>query len=87
MVAEPRLIPQDEMSALQLIDTSYDLLAILQLVRSVADASNGSTMPVDEVAAISRAMALAIQLHAPLHDALEVHEGRAIERCKAKGIS
>jgi hypothetical protein len=70
------------MSAAQLIDTSYDLLAVLQLVRTAAEACEGSTMPVDVVAATSRAMALAIQLHAPLHDAIEVHEGAALARQK-----
>ncbi|TIP39107.1 MAG: hypothetical protein E5X77_30405 [Mesorhizobium sp.] len=75
MVGESRLIPQADMSARQIIDTSYDLLAVLQLIKSLADAHNGGDMPVDDVAATARAMALAIQLHAPLHDALETHEG------------
>jgi hypothetical protein len=77
------VIPQGDMSAAQLIETSYDLLAVLQLVKTAAEGCEGGTMPVDVVSAVVRAMALAIQLHAPLHDALEVHEGSALARCKA----
>ena len=70
-----RLIQQGDMSAAQILATSYDLLAILQLVKTAADACEGGQMDVNDVSAVVRAMALAIELHAPMHDVLEKHEG------------
>lgn len=70
-----RIVPQGVMTADELMKCSYDLLAILQLARTAAEASEGGAMDVNDVAALSRALALAMELHAPLHDALETHEG------------
>jgi hypothetical protein len=70
-----RLIPQGDMSAQQLISTSYDLLAMLHIVQIVADAAEGGSLSPNATASVARLMTLATELHAPLHDALERHEG------------
>ncbi|MFK0688009.1 hypothetical protein ACFX5Q_07360 [Mesorhizobium sp. IMUNJ 23033] len=70
-----RFLDQGDMTADQVIETSYDLLAILQLVKTAADAAAGYSMSPEVSASIARGLALAVELHAPLHDALETHVG------------
>lgn len=70
-----RFVDQGDMTAEQIIQTSFDLLAILHLLRTAADAAAGDSMSSEVSASIARGLTLAIELHAPLHDALETHEG------------
>lgn len=70
-----RFVDQGDMTATQLAGCSYDLLAILHLVRAVTDGAQGRSLSANATEAIGRLMALAIEMHAPLHDALESHEG------------
>jgi hypothetical protein len=70
-----RFIPQGDMTADQIIDNSYDLLALLRVVEVAAMKLHDEHSP--EVAcSLSRLISLAVELHAPVHDALEGHEGR-----------
>ncbi len=70
-----RFVDQGDMTAAQLAGCSYDLLAILHLVKAVTDSAEGGSLSADAIASIGRLMALAVEMHAPLHDALETHEG------------
>lgn len=70
-----RFVDQGDMTADQLEGCSYDLLAILHLVKAVTDGADGGALDADATASIGRLMALAVEMHVPLHDALETHEG------------
>ncbi len=76
-----RLIAHTDMTADQLIDVSYDIMAIL----TVADAAAKHIETAETIApawAVSRLMRLALELHGPLHDALEMHERPATVHSK-----
>lgn len=69
-----RLIPPGDMTADQIIDTSYDLMALLTVAEAVARViHDGPESPM--AGALARILALASELYAPLHDTLEGHEG------------
>ncbi|PTE11531.1 hypothetical protein [Mesorhizobium helmanticense] len=70
-----RFIPQGDMTAGQIIDTSYDLLAILRVAEYAARKLQDEPSQ-DVVHSLPNLLALAIELHAPMHDALESHEGK-----------
>ena len=76
-----RFIPHTDMSADELIQCSYQALAVLSLCESAAWAIEGgssaqSRAEIDQIAdSIGSGLRLAIELLGPVHDALECHEG------------
>lgn len=69
-----RLIPQADMSADQIIDGSYDIMAIFAVAEVAA--RHLEEQPSARLASsLARLMKLADELYSPLHDALERHEG------------
>ena len=69
-----RIIPQTDMSAAQIMQTSYELLAILHVAEVAAMHLHDQHSPI-VADSLARVLSLAVDLHAPLHDALESHEG------------
>ncbi|TGT36190.1 hypothetical protein [Mesorhizobium sp. M8A.F.Ca.ET.165.01.1.1] len=63
------------MTADQIIDTSYDLMALMTVAEAVARVLEDNPSP-GMAGALARLLALMTELNAPLHDALESHEGR-----------
>lgn len=70
-----RFIVQGDMSAAELIGCSHDLLAVLYLVDAVVAGAEGGGLSPNATWSVGRLMRLAVELHGPLHDALEEHEG------------
>lgn len=70
-----RLIPQSEMSAEQLMQSSYQAMAIISLCSRVADDLSFDRPEAKVGAEIALALGLARELVAVMHDALETHEG------------
>lgn len=72
-----RLIPHTDMNAAQIVDCSYQALALVDLCENAAwtiqNGGNAETLS----DAIGAAMRLARELLEPVHDALERHEGIA----------
>lgn len=67
-----RLIPHGDMTAAQLLGCSYQAQAILTVCIEAA----GSAPPSQQLGgAIGLALQSALDLLAPVHDALEAHEG------------
>lgn len=62
-----------DMTAAEIEANSYDLLAILHVAQYAAGHLDSQHSPV-VAGSLSRLLELAIELHAPMHDALEVHE-------------
>lgn len=69
-----RFIPHGDMTAEQILDNSYDLLAVLLVGEAAAKHLHDNHEPA-LADSLSRLFALAVELHGPLHDALESHEG------------
>ena len=67
-------VPHTDMTADEITNCSYDLLAILHVAEVAAMhlADQHSSVTADSLA---RVLSLAVKLHAPMHDALEAHEG------------
>ena len=70
-----RLIPHTDMTAKQLLDCSYQAQAIIALCESAAWAIQNGGEVSDLSDAIGSGLRLATELLAPVHDALEHHEG------------
>lgn len=69
-----RFIPHRDMTTDQIIDTSYDVMALMSVAEAVARVLEENSDP-GTAAALARLLALTGELYAPLHDALESHEG------------
>lgn len=70
-----RFIPQAEMSTDDIIDCSYQALAICRLCEAAAWSIQNGETPADLADAIGSGMRLARDLISVAHDALETHEG------------
>lgn len=71
-----RIVPHGDMSADEIIQCSYDAMAIIELCRAAADnesEADGKERRV--IGAIGTVLRLAGELLGPVHDALESHEG------------
>jgi hypothetical protein len=72
-----RFIPHGDMTTDQILRCSYEIGAILRLCEAAAWAwQNGST-EANLAGATVQALQLAHELLEPVHDAIELHEGRA----------
>jgi hypothetical protein len=72
-----RFIPQSDMTADEIVQCSYDVMAILHLCDQAAWSICNGSGHIETVAdSIGCATRLALDLMAPVHDALEAHEGR-----------
>ena len=70
-----RFVPQADMSADEIIDCSYQALAICRLCETAAWSIQNGETPIELSDAIVTGMRLARDLIAVMHDALESHEG------------
>lgn len=70
-----RFATQADMTADEITDCSYDLLAILRVEEVAARHLHDQHSPVT-ADALARVLSLAVDLHAPIHDALESHDDR-----------
>ena len=71
-----RLVPHTDMTAAELLACSYQAGAILQLCGNTAWAIQNDSGDVDVLAsAIASGLKMATELLAPVHDAIELHEG------------
>jgi hypothetical protein len=70
-----RFVPQGDMTAEDVIDCSYQALAICRLCEAAAWSIQNGETPVDLADAIGSGMRLARDLIGVMHDALETHEG------------
>jgi hypothetical protein len=68
-----RFAPQADMTADEIIECSYDLLAILHVAEIAAMHLHDQHSEVT-ADSLARVLSLAVELHAPMHDALEAHE-------------
>ena len=70
-----RLIPHTDMIADQIVACSYNIMSLLHLIDHAAWSIQNNSGPVDVLAdSIGSASRLALELMAPVHDALELHE-------------
>ncbi len=78
-----RIVPHGDMSAAEITQCSYDAMAIVALCENtawdLAERGPNGTLSGN----ISIALKLALELMAPVHDALESHEGFRQERAIA----
>jgi hypothetical protein len=70
-----RFVPQGDMSAEDIMDCSYQALAICRLCEAAAWSIQNGEDATDLSDAIASGMRLARDLIAVMHDALETHEG------------
>lgn len=67
------ILPRELLTAGQLTDLSYTLLAMLEIGQIAALHCHDNHSPT-VADALARTLSFAQDLHAPLHDALEAHE-------------
>lgn len=70
-----RFIPCRDMSADQIIQCSYDAMAIIALCENTACDLSERGENAQLAGSISTALKLVAELLAPVHDTLEIHEG------------
>ena len=71
-----RFIPQSDMTRDQLVQCSYDVMAILHLCDHAAWSICNGSGHIETIAdSVGTATRLALDLMAVVHDALEAHEG------------
>lgn len=71
-----RLVPHGDMTAAEIIQYSYDAMAIVRLCEKTAWDLINRGHNSEHTDAISAALKLALELMAPVHDALERSEGQ-----------
>lgn len=67
-----RFVPHTDMTADEIVACSYDLLAILHVAEVAAMHLQDQHSPVT-ADSLARVLSMAVDTHAPLHDALETH--------------
>ncbi len=72
-----RIVPHSDMTAAEIIQCSYDAMAIVRLCENTAWDLTNRGHNSEHTDAISAALKLALELMGPVHDALEQHEGQA----------
>lgn len=71
-----RFIPHSEMTAAELINCSYEAMAIIAVCRAAADGIGSNLGEATNIASsIDTALGIVTELLGPVHDALELHEG------------
>lgn len=70
-----RIVPHGDMTAAEIIQCSYDAMALIRLCENTAWDLTNRGHNAEHTNAISDALKLALELMGPVHDALEAHEG------------
>jgi hypothetical protein len=74
-----RFIPQAEMTAVEILECSYQVQGIISTCAMALDAyeDTPTTANARTVGDVARALRAALDLLGPVHDTLEAHEGMA----------